>query len=178
MSISVVLIVPTATITRRYFRQHIDIFAEKNARSSLVVTIQKAAQGPQDRALPFIPSALGCRLEHAAGQPGKWERLEPDFSRACQLCEEKAFTTKQRGFDTTGPLEIKLYTGFHGHDATGIDMQDLAGLQGTTGHGTAGMHEHETIALELLQNKSFPAKESRQDLSLKMDSHGNPFGSA
>src|SRR5262249_43408354 len=69
------------------------------------------------------------------------------------------------GFDAAHVLNVVIYGLVKGHDAAGIDLEDLAGLEVEFHEIPAGVNEHGSGPREFFEDEAFAAEEPRAEFS-------------
>ena len=85
----------------------------------------------------------------ATRQAAKWKRLQPDLSRSGEAGKEEAFSTEDGRLHASNELNVVADRRLECDDATRVDPQVLAAGKLSFDHGSAGMHEGQTVSFQL-----------------------------
>ncbi|AGW12672.1 putative transcriptional regulator [Megalodesulfovibrio gigas DSM 1382 = ATCC 19364] len=158
------------------FQRHLALAKRIPQVLSFVVAVQQIAQGTEHRAFAAGAAALGRSLEHAAGQTGKRERLQPDASRTAQGGKEQPLPAEEGGLDVAGLLNVEVHLRLKGHHAARVHVEHLPRGQLPGNHGAAGVDEGHAVAFQLLHDEALAAKQAGEDAFLKEDADAHAPG--
>ncbi len=99
-------------------------------------------------------------LDHAIGQTAEGQGLQEHLARPLQQGEEQAFAAEERVLEAADELDVVVHALLESHQATRINAQALAALQGAFDHRAAGVDEGQAVALQTLQDETLAAEEA------------------
>src|SRR5687768_15129400 len=139
-------------------------------RQVLVVAVDEAAKRAEHRAFALRAAAgARCRRDDPIRQARQWQRLQPDAARTAQRREEQTFAREQRTLQFADVLNVEIDTRLKSDDAPRIDTNHFARLQIAQQLGTAGMDDHEPVAVELLHDEALAAEQPCAEASVVCD---------
>src|SRR6185295_13166636 len=128
------------------------------------ISVKQIAKTAEDRPA-LTPAAAGrrCGLVDAIGHAAERQRLQPHATRACQRGVEQSFAAEQRRLDLPDILNVVTHRWLKRDEATSVNSQSLSRTEVERVNSTAGMHEAEAIAFELLHDESLTAEQPDTD---------------
>src|SRR3954465_511883 len=150
-----------------------------HGRAPAIVTGDQAAEASQHGS--FFAAATTCLRscgDDPSGEARKWQRLQPDFSRATERCKKKPFATEQRCLDPANELDVVVDGRLEPNDATCIDSENFAGRKDPFVECSTCMNEREAGPGKALHNETFAAERTNAEPLLKSDPDAHAFSRA
>ena len=80
--------------------------------------------------------AHGGACQHAAGEAGEGEGLQPDFAGAGEGGQEQAFAAKERVLEPADELDVVIDARLEGDETAGVEFEGFAGGEKEEGQDT------------------------------------------
>jgi hypothetical protein len=106
--------------------------------------------------------------QDAIGQSREWQALQQNGSVPTEPGQEETFAAEEHGLEVAGCLNVVVDAGRECDQTTCVHTKRFT-LQRFLDDMAAGVQECHAVAVELLQDETFAAEESRAEFFLKRD---------
>jgi len=142
---------------------------------SHIISVEQSSDASQNTSLSLVFSSSGWSgADHSLSKSREWQALQPDAAMTGESREKQTLAAEKHGLQISGLLDGVVNALGKRNETAGVDAQGFA-VQFTLDDGPSGVEEGIPVSFQLLQNKTFPAKESGPQALVEGDRHLRAF---